>query len=339
MDERDVTSAPFRVFDLHCDTVDLLAMRDKEPYVSWGCAPGDDGFTNLASNSCAISLDRMEDYAWCQCFAVWVPDAYRGQDARDFYLRARDFFYDQTDQHENRIRRVRSASQIRAALADGLTAAVLTLENSTPLAGDLSVVDTLARDGVRMATLTWNAPNGHASGHESLDGLTPLGVKTVRAYEDAGITVDVSHLNDEGFWQFVDIARKPFVASHSNSRAVCDVPRNLTDDQFRAIRDAGGLVGINFYRKFLTTRELASDADEVTVEELFAHIEHFLDLGGTDTLALGSDWDGSDVPAWICRCDMAGDLRYKVCRRFGDAIAEKLFFSNAIDFFSRDETS
>ena len=331
-------SHPARVFDLHCDTIDLLAMRDREPYAGFGLHPGDEGFTDLARNRAAVSLERMEDFAWCQCFAVWVPDAYRGPEARDFYTRARDWFYDQVERHRDRIALVRDARRVDDLLAQGLSCAFLTLENSTPIDGDIAAVTRLAEDGVRMVTLTWNGRNAVGSGHETEDGLTPFGREVVRALEDERIIVDASHLNDAGFADLLATARRPFVASHSNARAVCGAPRNLTDDQFRAIRDMGGLVGINFYNGFITERDCASTGG-ATVEELLAHIEHFLDLGGQRTLALGSDWDGSDVPRWLDTCDKVGNLRHLLAERFGAETAERIFFTNARDFFVRNETA
>ena len=352
---------PARIFDLHCDTIDLLAMRDFEPYASQGCRLGDPGFTDLARNRCAIDLERMADFSWAQCFAIWVPDDYRDAAAWDFYVRARDWFLAQCDLHDDLVCRARNMGSVDAALASGRTAAMLTIENGSPIGTDLGRIGQLAADGVKMVTLTWNGANPIGSGNLTQGGLTPFGAKAVRALEDAHIVVDVSHLNDAGFADLLGIARRPFVASHSNARAVCDHPRNLTDDQFRAIRDAGGLVGLNFYRSFITSRDIRAHATigagnglspaaavpgtaggidpalDVTPDELFAHVEHFLDLGGDDVLALGSDWDGSDVPVWLASCSCAGQLRHLFAQRFGDDLAEKVFFTNARDFFARIE--
>lgn len=326
------------VFDLHCDTLDMLAMRDFEPYASHGLHGGDPGFTGLARNDAAVSLERMEDYAWCQCFAVWVPDSYRHHDAYDFYTRARDFFYAQTALHADRVEQVRDARKIDAVLAQGKVAALLTLENTTPINHSMRAIEGLAADGVKMATLTWNDRNSIGSGNLTSEGLTTLGREAIRAFEDARIVVDVSHLNRAGFADLLDVVRRPFVASHSNARSVCDHPRNLSDDQFRAIRDMGGLVGLNFYTRFITERDTKVTGD-VTFDELAAHVEHFLDLGGEDTLALGSDWDGSDVPAWLAHCDAAGELHRLMAARFGPELARKIFFANAHDFFVRNETA
>lgn len=328
---------PVHLFDLHCDTLDMLAMRDYEPYAGKGLSCGDEGYTDLAHNRAAVSLERMEDFAWCQCFAVWVPDLYRHHDAYDFYARARDFFYRQTALHGDRVEHVRDARDIDAVLARGKVAALLTLENSTPVNHSVYAIHQLAEDGVKMVTLTWNDRNAVGSGNLTEDGLTTFGREAVRAFEDERVVVDVSHLNDVGFADLIDVVRRPFVASHSNARAICGHPRNLTDNQFRAIRDMGGLVGLNFYTRFITERDTANGG-EATFDELAAHVEHFLDLDGADVLALGSDWDGSDVPSWLATCDTAGELHHRFAERFGAELADKMFYTNARDFFVRNET-
>lgn len=115
-------------------------------------------------------------------------------------------------------------------------------------------------------------------------GLSPLGADFLRQLEACHICPDVSHISDPGFWDVVRLARGPVVATHSNSRALCPHRRNLTDDMFRAIRDSGGVVGLNLYRPFV--------GPAGTMEELVAHVEHFLELGGEKALCLGGDLDG-----------------------------------------------
>lgn len=330
-----------KVFDLHCDTIDQLCMRDVEPYkteIAEQAIRGVDTSGTLLSNGGALALDRMAAFDWCQCFAVWVPDLYDAPEARAFYRRARDWFRGQVASYPERVTRVRDARRVPEVLADGCTAALLTVENASLLGGDMGMVEELAADGVKMVTLTWNGKNALGSGKCSHEGLTEFGRQAVRALEDARIVVDVSHLNDEGFADLLKVARRPFAASHSNARGVCNVPRNLTDDAFRAIRDAGGVVGLNYYRGFIVERDCPA-AGEATFDELAAHVEHFLDLGGEDTLALGSDYDGSDVPAWLDSCEKVPGFYARVVERFGRTVADKMFYENARAFFERNETA
>ena len=222
-----------KVFDLHCDTIDQLCMRDVEPYrseIAEQAKLGIDTSGTLASNGGALALDRMAAYDWCQCFAVWVPDIYDVEGARTFYRRARDWFSGQVACHSDMVEQVRDARRVGDVLASGRTAAMLTVENGSLIGDDLGIVDELAADGVKMVTLTWNGRNSIGSGKCSHEGLSEFGRQVVRALEDARIVVDVSHLNGEGFADLLKVARRPFAASHSNARSVCNVPRNLTDD-------------------------------------------------------------------------------------------------------------
>ena len=212
------------------------------------------------------------------------------------------------------------------------------------MGSDLAIVDEWAADGVKMVTLTWNGKNTIASGHDTQDGLSPFGREVVRVLEDRRIVVDVSHLNDVGFWELMKVVRRPFAASHSNARSVCGHRRNLTDDQFRAIVSMGGVVGLNYYRSFVSDRyaENGSEAradGEVTFEELAAHLERFLDLDGEDAIALGSDFDGSDTPTWLGACEQLDPFYQRIAGHFGESVARKLFFENAHAFFVRNETA
>ncbi|HJF56848.1 membrane dipeptidase [Anaerotruncus colihominis] len=309
-------------FDLHCDTITRLNTGER-------LEPGD---RSLRRNGAHIDLERMEGLSWCQCFAVFMPDGLRGRAAIDYYEQSLRFFRTQLAENKDRIVQVRTADEILAAVKDGKCAALLTVEGGSVLAGEPSRAAELAADGVRMLTLTWNGENELGSGADMPGGLTPRGVKAVEACEDAGIIIDVSHLNDRGFGQMADLARRPFVASHSNARAVCSHRRNLTDEQFMRIVAAKGLVGLNFCTHFLS-EEIADPPFSC----LAAHIEHFLSLGGEQTLALGSDYDGTDVPSWLDPARKVEDLYQLVCGAFGQALANRLFFENALDFMKRYE--
>lgn len=209
---------------------------------------------------------------------------------------------------------------------------MLTVEGCSFLEDDAQAeqrLDALAEAGVRMATLTWNGPNALGSGNDTSDGLTPFGRRMIRGLEGRGIVVDASHLNDEGFRDLLAVAERPFACSHSNARAVCPHPRNLEDWQLREIAERGGIVGLNFYNAFL--RE---DGAEATPDDVLRHVDHMLNVAGEGLLALGSDYDGSDVPRWLDPCDKVADLHALLAREFGAAIAERIFHGNAERFFA-----
>lgn len=328
-----------KVFDLHCDTIDAICMRDDEPYTSMPAV--DTNGWDLEHNGLALSQDRCRaaGLAWCQCYAVWVPDAIRRYSPLDYYRRAVAWFKDQARTLEDTVPQVRDAREVDAHLEAGHGCALLSVEGASPVGDDLGVIDEFARDGVRMVTLTWNGKNSIASGNDTTDGISSFGAQAIRALEEQRIVVDVSHLNDRGFADLLGLARRPFVASHSCSRAICDHPRNLTDDQFRAIRDCGGVVGINYFREFVSGRahDYVAPDPEVSFDELAAHVEHFLDLGGEDVVALGSDYDGAEIPVWLDACEKTADLRDLMVTRFGETVTQKVFYDNARRFFEDNE--
>ena len=176
---------------------------------------------------------------------------------------------------------------------------------------------------MRLLNPVWNRANvlSGTNAEEPERGLSAEGRDFIHALEEYGIYPDVSHLSDAGFWDLVHIARRPIVASHSNARVVCPHRRNLTDDQFRAIRDSGGVVGLNLYLHFV---------GQPTMDALVAHVEHFLALDGEKTLCLGGDLDGCEALA----AGMAGmqdvPKLYEAlkARGYGDALLEDIFWNN-----------
>jgi membrane dipeptidase len=326
-----------RVFDLHCDTLDRLAwpaLPDDLRLGQASYAPGDPDaqagtVSDFATSAGHLSLERMARMRWCQCLAVYVPDALDPALSARFFETVSGTLRTHLDRSGELLGIARTPDEIEGVLASDRTCGVLTIENGKLLAAGDGMFEEIEQAGVAMVTLTWNAENPLGSGHDTHHGLTAFGRRAVSELERRHIAVDVSHLNDEGFDDVAACAKRPLAASHSNSRAVCDVPRNLTDDQFRRIRDSGGIVGLNFCRSFV------SASADPTPDELLAHLEHWLDLGGEDVVALGSDYDGCEVPSWLEPCDAVAGLAGLLERRFGRELADKVLFANAFSFFGR----
>ncbi|WP_313755629.1 dipeptidase [Tissierella sp.] len=173
------------------------------------------------------------------------------------------------------------------AIEENKLAVLLGLEGLSGIGEDVETIYTLYQLGFRHATLTWNEQNALATGVKGdvNRGLTNLGRDAVKIMESLGMILDVSHANDKTFWDIYNIATKPFIASHSNSRALCNVPRNLTDEQIKAIGEKGGLVGINAFNEFINLEH-----DKRTIDYLINHIEHIVNLIGIDHVALGFDF-------------------------------------------------
>ena len=251
-----------RYFDMHCDTLTRRYQKGVE-------------MDSLDLEENVIALSKVpEDQRYGQFFAIFVPDSLRGQDAVDFFLENAHQFHRQCQKFSGRLAACRSYHDAVAAWEDNKVAGILTIEGGAAFGGDLDNV-ALARDlGVRACTLTWNGVNELASG--SVDPemhLTDFGRDCIREMESSNIIVDVSHLNDPGFYDVLRVAKRPFIATHSNARAVANHSRNLTDDMIREMIQMGGLIGLNFYIQFLN-----EDGAKATMDDLFRHAEHILEL-------------------------------------------------------------
>ena len=182
---------------------------------------------------------------------------------------------------------VRTAGEAERAKAAGKKYAFLAVEGMDAIGDDLNGIDRYADLGVRLGMLTWNGENllATGAGGDPYSGLTELGRQAVRRMGTRNIVMDVSHLNDGGFWDVMKAAEGPVVASHSNCRALCDVRRNLTDDQLRAIRDSGGVVGLNVHHAFVH-----ADREKQTAEMLARHAAHMAEVMGVEHVACGFDF-------------------------------------------------
>lgn len=304
------------VIDLHCDTLTALQAPTR-------CR---DTLNDPCSDFALCKLPPQ--VRWGQCCAVFVPDGLTPEEALGYYRYHSRSFRRQGAALAQQAAVCSGAAQIEAAWAQEKTALLLTVESGSLLGTGLDQVEELRRDGVKMLTLTWNGENPLGSGSDTDHGLTPLGKAAVPALEEAGILVDVSHLNDAGFRDVLQAARRPFVASHSNARAVCAHPRNLTDWQIREMAARRCLIGLNFSNKFLR-----SHGEQAELSHVLRHAEHILDLGAGDCLALGSDFDGTDLPPCLDSCEKVLDLGRALAGAFGQETAEKILWGNALAFF------
>lgn len=182
----------------------------------------------------------------------------------------------------------RSADDIRQAKSDSKLAVILAVENSDGVEASLNVLRMLYEMGVRSLGLTHNPSSWAAAGNaeeRSGGGLTAFGVDLVKELNRLGMVVDVSHIGERGFWDVLDVAERPILASHSNCKALCDHPRNLSDDQIRALAENGGSMGFTFVPSFV-------DDVSPTLERFLDHVDHAVQLVGADHVGLGSDFDG-----------------------------------------------
>ncbi len=294
-------------FDAHCDTI----YRCRETGES------------LCRNTGHIDLERAKCFGrYAQFFALYADAA----ETPDLWGRCNELhnvFVWEMAENADLITYCRTGAEVDAAVSVGKCAAMLSIEGADLLECDSGRIKTAADWGVRFLNPVWNRANvlSGTNVEDTGRGLSQRGKEFVRELEVHHIYADVSHISDAGFWDIIRMAQRPVVASHSNSRSVCAHPRNLTDDMFRAIRDTGGVVGINLYRNFV---------GDDSMDTLLRHIEHFLTLNGEKTVCMGGDLDGCEV--------LAGGLQglqdiHKIydalCTRgYGKKLLDDIFFYN-----------
>jgi membrane dipeptidase len=314
-------------FDAHCDTVHRCAIRrsdtegQPEEFRAYFAA-----VESLRRNGGHVDLLRGGQFRrYAQFFALYHDPYYPPADGLWAQcLRMHDCFLKEMEDNADLVRHCRTSAEVNAAASDGKIAALLSVEGADLLDCDIERIDTVADWGVRLFNPVWNHPNVlcGTNKHDTDRGLSQQGRDFIRCLEEHAIYADVSHISDPGFWDLIRMARRPVVASHSNSRAICAHPRNLTDDMFRAIRDSGGVVGINLYSAFV--------GQSGSMEELVAHVEHFLALDGEKTLCIGGDLDGCETLAAGMKGVQDVPRLYEALtqRGYGGELLEDIFWNN-----------
>lgn len=304
----------YSLIDGHCDTIVKL-LRDKG---------------NLYCNNKHLDIKRLKEYqSALQFFAIWLNPSFYPIALKQT-IKSIDFYYQQVGLNKEFITHVNTYEEICKNKTEGKVSALLSLEGGEALEGELSSLRMFYRLGVRAMTLTWNHRNELADGvaeRETKGGLTVFGKEVVKEMNRLGMIVDVSHLSEAGFCDVEKIAEKPYIASHSNAKAICDVPRNLSDTQIKAIAERGGMIGINLYPPFVAKKE------KVNIEDIMLHIDYIIKLVGADILGLGCDFDGIDSsPIDICQVSDIKKLLEQIERKYGASIAEKIAEKNYMRF-------
>ena len=310
------------VFDLHCDTALALLGR------------GVNEVGSLRSNTYHIDLERAKSlpgYAQCfACFTTPFMEDWYGKSPVDIFEREMAVILNQIQANPDLINQAFSAKEVQQNLEKGIMSGVLTIEGPAGFGFDPALLEDLYSIGFRMTTLGWNEDNILTGSHKTGGGLTDLGREFVREAQRVGMMVDVSHISDQGFWDLMEITEKPVVASHSNSRGVCDNSRNLTDDMFKAICQTGGVAGFNQCAPFV--------GEKPDLDTVCDHILHFLELDPAgEHIALGGDLDGCDeLPAGFDGIQSYPAMAARLLERGIDLqILNNIFWKNALGVMER----
>lgn len=235
-----------------------------------------------------------------------------------------------------------SGAELRDAIAKGQIAAIMHMEGAEPIGPDLDALYVWHAAGLRSLGPVWSRPTIFGEGvpfawpatPDIGGGLTEAGMRLIRACDDLGIMVDLSHLNEKGFDDIARISSKPLVATHSNAHALCPVPRNLTDRQLQVIAESGGIVGLNFAVAFLNAdgwRDPGTGFDP-----MLRHLDHLLGILGEDGVALGSDFDGAQIPDAVGDVSGVQDLCQAMCDHgFGADLVRKIASENWLAHLDR----
>ena len=308
----------FPVFDLHCDTANVLV------------GDGASQFGSLKKNDTHIDLQRagaLPGYA--QCFACFTTTDL-GRNPVDIFERKLASILRELDKNRDVIRQVYSADEIEENRKNGIMSALLTIEGPAGFGFDPILLEDLYKVGFRMTTLGWNENNPLTGSHITGGGLTDLGRTYVKEAQKLGMIVDVSHISDEGFWDIMDITQAPIVASHSNSRRVWNVSRNLTDDMFLQICKTGGVAGINLYTEFI--------GDHPDLDAVCDHVFHFMELDPDGKhISLGGDLDGCEsLPDGFNGVQDYPRLAQRLLKRgLDEATVYNIFWNNALGVIDR----
>ena len=309
------------LIDTHCDTAFELYHRGQD----------------IQRNNCHISLDGAAIYKnYAQLFAVWADRRRTDDECFEDFLRISDNLKFEVQKHSDSISLVSDFKGMQGAWEGGKSAAFLAVEDARILGGRLERLDILAERDVKYLTLLWGGKTSIGSSHDAEGGLTDFGIDVVRRCFDLGILPDVSHANEQVTDEVAEMALeygKPFIASHSNCYEVFPHTRNLRKKHLDTIIKLGGVVGISLCTHHL--RDMR-DGGICTAEDVFAHIEGYMEAGAMDVLGLGCDLDGTDLPYGFSG---VGDL-YKIAdiclsHGYSDELVDKIFYKNHYEFIKR----
>jgi membrane dipeptidase len=243
--------------------------------------------------------------------------------------------FDIARESDGKVRVCRSAEDIEACLASGTMATVLHIEGAEAIDEDFHALNVLHQAGLRSLGPVWSRSNvfGHGvpfvypSSPDTGPGLTEAGKNLIRACNRLKIMVDLSHLNEKGFWDVAAISAAPLVATHSNAHAVSEHSRNLTDKQLAAIKESNGMVGVNYAVNFV--RPDGKREAETPLSMIVDHVDYLLKQLGEDAVGLGSDFDGALIPKALGTvANLQGLVAEMRARQYGDALIEKICVRN-----------
>ncbi|MCM1159020.1 MAG: dipeptidase [Bacteroidales bacterium] len=333
-----------KIIDMHCDTIYEIHEAGKR---------GER--ISLRENNLMLDLQRMKKGGYLvQNFALFV-ERKEGVSSFSQVKELLSVFKREMADNRDWITEVATTEEIRKNEREEKLSALLTVEEGGVCEGKTENLHYLYEQGVRMMTLTWNFSNeiGFPNVSEgkdfytpnTVDGLTDTGIELVKEMERLGMIIDVSHLSDAGFYDVAHNTKAPFVASHSNARAVCPWVRNLTDEMIKTLAGRGGVAGLNYCSDFLRDcgngkpyngkgGRLATGTGFAGLEDVARHARHIADTGGIECLGLGSDFDGIPAYPGMPEADKLSLLADELVKQgFHESEIDKIFYQNVLRLY------
>ncbi len=317
-----------KIIDMHCDTISRIYQERKQHKMA-----------NLRENSFQVDLTKMKSAGYLvQNFALFI-DLTETENPYQTFEEQFAVFQEEMQQNSDLITPVTSYSEILSNEKQQKMSALLSLEEGEVCGGDPAHLTEIYEMGVRMMTFTWNYPNSLGFPAEPVcpqpeRGLTSLGIEYLAEMERLGIIADVSHLSDKGIRDVCRFAAKPFCASHSNARSLCNRGRNLPDELIRKIAEKGGVIGANYYGPFLSDVPNEQNVFFSQAKDIARHICHISDIGGIYCIGLGSDFDGIDDNLELNNCSKMEILEQELKNcGFHTSEIERIFYKNVLDFY------
>ncbi len=300
--------------DGHCDSI-TEAMSKNE---------------NMYKNTCKVNFEKLSKFnAPVQVFSIWLNKELLKKPFENT-VKALEFYKNEIKNNSNLIENAFCYDDIIKNINSKKATAIAGIEGGEAIENKMENFEFLYNNGVRILTITWNNENclGYGVNANEKKGLKPFGKKIINAINKNNMIVDVSHLNERGFWDVCDISNKGFIVSHSNIYEVCRNKRNINKKQIKAVIDKKGIIGINLYTYFLNNTNLAS------IKDIIKHIDYLLEMGAEDFIGIGCDFDGADsFPEEFNDVFGLFELKKKLCKEYGVDISEKIMGKNYLKFF------
>ncbi|NUU61343.1 dipeptidase [Paenibacillus agri] len=266
-----------------------------------------------------------------QCFAIYLSER-GGKLGFERILGQIDLFREKVVRSEG-LQWLRWKEEVESQVLGGSSAGMLSVEGVDGLEGNLFYAQLCFELGVRFLGVTWNYANWAADGvlERRNGGFTEKGRRLVEWCNQSGMLLDVSHLSPSGFWELTELSDRPFIASHSNAAAICGHPRNLADEQIKALIAMDGRMGLTFFPWFV------EDGGKAGREDLLKHIEHVCSLGGERILMFGSDFDGIDT--WVEGLEHPGkypEFAELLLRHYPEELVSGWLYGNAMTFLGEN---